>query len=69
MMENLTVVDWAALVLVVVGALNWGLVGVAKFNLVEAVLGEESMLTRVVYCLVGVAGLYTAYLATMLVRK
>lgn len=45
----------AAWVLVIVGALNWGLVGVAKFNLVFALLGSWPMVERVVYVLVGVA--------------
>jgi len=54
--------DLIAAVLVVVGALNWGLVAVAKFDLVAALFGmhfgETSALTSVVYGLVGVAGLY-----------
>jgi len=48
-----------ALVLVVVGALNWGLVGLFNFNLVSAIFGEMTALTRVVYVLVGIAGVYT----------
>ena len=54
--------DVIAAVLVVVGALNWGLVAIAKFDLVAALFGmhfgETSALTSVVYGLVGVAGLY-----------
>ena len=57
-------IDIAAAVLVVVGALNWGLVAVARFDLVAALFGlsfgEVSGLTAVVYGLVGVAGLYQA---------
>ena len=53
-----------AAVLVVVGALNWGLVAVARFDLVAALFGlsfgEVSGLTAVVYGLVGLAGLYQA---------
>jgi uncharacterized membrane protein YuzA (DUF378 family) len=49
-------------VLVIVGALNWGLVGLAQFDLVATLFGlqfgETSALTRVVYTLVGVSGLY-----------
>ena len=56
--------DVVAAVLVVVGALNWGLVAVARFDLVAALFGmrfgEVSALTSVVYGLVGVAGLYQA---------
>lgn len=50
--------------LVVVGALNWGLVGLARFDLVAALFGmrfgETSALTSIVYVLVGVAGVYQA---------
>ena len=56
------VIDVVAAVLVVVGALNWGLVAVARFDLVAALFGlsfgEVSALTAVVYGLVGTAGLY-----------
>ena len=55
-------IDVVAAVLVVVGALNWGLVAVARFDLVGALFGlsfgEVSASTAVVYGLVGVAGLY-----------
>lgn len=50
--------EWFALVLVVVGAINWGLVGLAQFDLVAALFGGESgPLSRVVYSLVGLAGI------------
>ena len=57
-----------ALVLVIVGALNWGLVAIAEFDLVAWIFGEElgttNAITRIVYGLVGLAGVYL--LATML---
>jgi uncharacterized protein len=60
----LKLIDVVAAVLVVVGALNWGLVAVARFDLVAELFGlsfgEVSGLTAVVYGLVGVAGLYQA---------
>ena len=56
--------DVLATVLVVVGALNWGLVGLARFDLVATLFGlqfgETSPLTSIVYGLVGLAGLYHA---------
>ena len=56
------VIDMVAAVLVVVGALNWGLVATARFDLVAALFGlsfgQVSALTAVVYGLVGAAGLY-----------
>ena len=59
-MKKANAVDWIALVLVLVGALNWGLVGALDFNLVTTLLGDGSMATMVVYDLVGVAALYYA---------
>ena len=57
-------IDVLATVLLVVGALNWGLVGVARFDLVAALFGmefgETSPLTSVIYVLVGIAGVYRA---------
>jgi len=56
--------DVLAAVLVVVGALNWGLVAVARFDLVAALVGldfgETNALTSIVYGLVGLAGIYQA---------
>jgi uncharacterized membrane protein YuzA (DUF378 family) len=54
--------DWLAATLVIVGGLNWGLVGVAKFDLVAWIFGmdfgETNAASRVVYGLVGVAAVY-----------
>jgi uncharacterized membrane protein YuzA (DUF378 family) len=49
--------DVLAAVLVIVGAVNWGLVGMAKFNLVAALFGQ-TILASIVYGLVGLAGVY-----------
>lgn len=45
------------LVFTIVGALNWGLIGLFEFNLVEALFGSATVLSRVVYSLVGMTGL------------
>ena len=56
--------DVVAAILVAVGALNWGLVAVARFDLVAAIFGmkfgEVSALSAIVYGLVGLAGIYQA---------
>lgn len=52
--------DVVAAALLLVGGVNWGLVGVAQFDLVAALFGELSPLSRVVYMLVGVSALYQA---------
>lgn len=46
-----------ALTLVIVGALNWLLVGVFKFDLVAALFGSMSLFTRIIYSLVGISGI------------
>jgi uncharacterized protein len=51
------VLKWIAWVLVVVGALNWGLVGLFNFDLVAALFGAGSVLSNVVYILVGLSAL------------
>jgi len=49
-----------SLVLIVVGGLNWGLVGAADFNLVSFLFGPSSWISRIVYLLVGLSALYQA---------
>jgi uncharacterized protein len=50
--------DVLAIVLLVVGGLNWGLVGITHFDLVAALFGNMSVLSRIVYALVGLAAIY-----------
>ena len=47
----------STLILSIIGCLNWGLVGLFNFNLVEYLLGDGSLITRIVYVLVMAAGL------------
>jgi uncharacterized protein len=61
--------DWLAFILVIVGALNWGLVGFFHWDLVAAIFGSMSMISRVIYDLVGLAGIYMIFLMPMLARK
>ena len=51
-----------ALVLTIVGAIVWGLIGIFDFNLVATLFGDRTMLTRIIYTLVGLAGLVNIYL-------
>ncbi len=54
-----------AMILVVIGALNWLLVGLFSFDLVQAIFGDMTTLTRIVYDLVGLGGLYLVYAKLM----
>lgn len=56
--------DIIALVLIIVGGLNWGLVGFFGFDLVAAIFGAMSTLARIVYGLVGVSAIYSIYYMT-----
>lgn len=60
---KLNAIDWTALALVIIGGLNWGLVGTFEFDLVATIFGEMSALSRVVYALVGLAATYLIFAA------
>lgn len=60
---KLNAIDWLALLLVIVGGVNWGLVGAFKYNLVDSLFGEMSTLSRIVYGLVGLSAVYLVYTA------
>ena len=53
--------DILAAILVVVGAANWGLVGLFQFDLVATIFGDMSVISRIVYVLVGLAGVFQAF--------
>ncbi len=55
--------DYTALTLVIIGAVNWGLIGFLQFDLVAFLFGgQASLISRIIYALVGLAGLYTIML-------
>ena len=55
---NTKALDYTLLALVIIGAVNWGLIGFFRFDLVAFLFGEMSWLSRIVYALVGISGLY-----------
>ena len=65
---KLNAIDWIAYVLAIIGGLNWGLIGAFDFNLVAAIFGDMSPLSRIVYVLVGLSALYLIYTGTKLGR-
>ncbi|UWQ12113.1 DUF378 domain-containing protein [Aliiroseovarius crassostreae] len=54
----MTYTHLVTLILICIGGVNWGLVGLANFDLVAALLGDMSILSRIVYLLVGVSAVY-----------
>lgn len=53
------IIDTIALILVIIGAINWGLIGLFNFNLVDTIFGIGSALSRIIYSLVGISGLWS----------
>ena len=51
-------IDYIVLIFVVIGALNWGLIGFFNFNLVQMIFGNMTVWSRIVYAIVGIGGLY-----------
>jgi uncharacterized membrane protein YuzA (DUF378 family) len=59
-MKQTSTVDLIAMILVLIGGLNWGLVGLADFDLVATLFGAGSTLSKIVYILVGLSAVYLA---------
>lgn len=68
-MNKLSALDWITFILVIVGGLNWGLVGIFKFDLVAAIFGEMGVISRIVYTLVGLSAIYLAVVSGKLAKK
>jgi len=64
-----TALDWIALLLVIIGALNWGLVGAFNINVVTRFLGDMTTASRAVYIVVGLAALYSLSLLARIPRR
>jgi len=60
-MKKMNSLDWIVFVLLIIGGINWGLVGLFSFDLVEAIFGAIPVLLRIVYVLVGISALYAIY--------
>ena len=58
MLCKMKIIDKIALLLVIIGAINWGLIGIFNFNLVTTLFGDMTIISRIVYILVGISGLW-----------
>ena len=67
--SKMNALDWTVMVLLLIGGLNWGLVGAFQFNLVEMLFGTWAWLVRVVYGLVGLSALYGIYTLVKVGRR
>lgn len=52
------IIDKIALILIVIGAINWGLIGLFNFNLVAMIFGDMTIMARIIYGLVGISGIW-----------
>ncbi len=68
-MNKLKSLDWIAFLLVIIGGLNWGLIGLFDFDLVSAIFGEMSVLSRVIYILVSLSAVYLLLILGKLKRE
>lgn len=68
-MNKIKTLDLVSLALVIVGGLNWALVGVLNFDLVATIFGDMSIVSRVVYTLVGISAIYLLTQIGNLARK
>lgn len=67
--KNLHALDWIAMTLLIIGGINWGLIGLFNFDLVGALFGRMSALSRIIYTLVGLSGLYSIYTSSKLINR
>ncbi len=58
----MNIVQKSALVFTIIGALNWGLIGIFNFNLVSFIFGDMTLITRIIYTLVGIAAIINTIL-------
>lgn len=62
--------DWTALTILIIGAINWGLIGFFQFDLIAAVFGGvTSWVSRILYAIVGIAGIYSLSLFNKVEEK
>lgn len=67
--RTLTAIDWVAMTLLIVGGVNWGLVGLFGVDLVAELFGVMSPVSRIVYVLVGLSALYSIFTVTKMAHK
>jgi len=63
------IISWVAFVLLIIGGLNWGLVGLIKLDVVKAIFGDTTVLARIIYLLVGISAIYLLLMPPKLDKK
>lgn len=67
--EERDMVSWIALILLIIGGLNWGLVGLIKLDVVATIFGDMTVLARIIYLLVGISGIYILLMPPKMDKK
>lgn len=67
-MQKLNTIDWVTLILLIIGGLNWGLVGFFNFNLITAIFGEGTI-SGIIFALVGISAIYLLFVLGYLTKK
>ena len=62
--RRMNAIDWIAMTLLIIGGLNWGLMGLFNIDLVASLFGQMSGVSRIIYVLVGLSALYSIYTAS-----
>jgi len=62
-MGKFNILDWIAFIIMVIGGLVWGLIGFFDFNLITTIFGDETVISRIIYAVVGIAALYLLIVA------
>jgi uncharacterized membrane protein YuzA (DUF378 family) len=68
-MKSLSSLDWTALLLLILGGANWGLIGLFKLDLVAMLFGDMSIFSRIIYALVGASAIYVIAIAMDLAKR
>lgn len=63
------IANFITLILIIIGGINWGLIGLFQFNLVDFIFGADSILSRIIYILVGISALWSIGLLAKIAEK
>jgi len=66
---KLNTLDWITLILIIIGGLNWGLVGLFNFNLVSAIFGVQTFWTELIYTLVFLSAIYELFIVGRFTKR
>ena len=68
-MKKVNCLDWLALLLVIIGAINWGIMGILQKDLIIGIIGLGWSISRIIYIVFGVAGIWTLFFIFPKVKK